>query len=62
MIIREIYFREIGNLRKIEEKHVAEILELARNSSGGKIKKIGQLKFLTGKRNSERVLIWRNGK
>lgn len=58
-IVREVYLREIGNLQKIEELHVDEILALARNSSGGKRKKFGELIFKTSKRDSRRVLTWK---
>lgn len=58
-IIRAIYLREIGNLQKIEEHHVAEILELARNPAGNKKKKMGELTFQTAKLAGQRVLSWK---
>lgn len=58
-VIREIYFQTIGNLQKIEEHHVAEVLTLARNSAGGKQKKFGELTFRTAKLAGQRVLSWK---
>jgi len=58
-VIREIYFREIGNLQKIEELHVSEILELGQNPAGGKQKKLGKLIFKTSKIGNRRVLSWK---
>ena len=58
-VIREIYFRECGNLRKMEEVHLDEILELARNPAGGKRKKLGELIFRTGKKDGARILSWK---
>ena len=58
-VIREIYFREVGNLRKIESLHLDEILELARNPAGGKRKKFGELIFRTGKEGDNRILSWK---
>jgi tRNA(Ile)-lysidine synthase len=58
-VIREIYFREVGNLQKIEEVHIDEILRLARNPAGGKRKKCGELFFRTGKKDNERILSWK---
>ncbi|MFA6458536.1 MAG: tRNA lysidine(34) synthetase TilS [Patescibacteria group bacterium] len=58
-VVREIYLKEIGNLQKIEERHVAEVLALARNSAGGKQKKFGELTFRTAKLAGQRVLSWK---
>lgn len=58
-VIREIYLAEIGDLQKIEEKHLAEIVELSQNLSGNKQKKFGKLVFKTAKRGGVRVLEWR---
>lgn len=58
-IIREVYCREVGNLQKIEALHVSEIIELAKNSHGGKQKKFGELTFRTGKHGNVRVLTWK---
>ncbi len=59
-ILREIYLVEVGHLRQLEEKHFAEILQLAANPAGNKQKKLGQLTFKTGKRGGTRVLVWNN--
>ncbi|MFH1546279.1 MAG: tRNA lysidine(34) synthetase TilS [Patescibacteria group bacterium] len=58
-VIREIYSQEIGNLRGIEEKHVEEILALARNPRGGKEKKFGKIIFKTARKRGVRILEWR---
>ncbi len=58
-VIREIYSREVGNLQKIEEVHIDEILKLARNPAGGKQKKLGELIFRTRKCGDRRVLAWK---
>ena len=58
-VVREIYFREIGNLQKIEELHVSEILALAANPNGGKQKKFGELTFRTSRQSGLRVLEWK---
>jgi tRNA(Ile)-lysidine synthase len=55
-VIREIYLNKIGNLQKIEEKHLEEILTLARNTNGNKKKKLGKMIFRTAKQNNTRVL------
>jgi len=57
-VIRQIYLNEVGDLRKIEEKHIEEILELARNPRGGKEKKFGKLIFQTARKGGLRVLSW----
>jgi tRNA(Ile)-lysidine synthase len=57
-VIREIYLNEIGNLQKIEEKHLEEVLTLACNLNGNKNKKIGKIIFKTSKRGGVRVLTW----
>ena len=59
-VIRKIHLQEIGNLQKIEEKHVEEILSLTQNSHGGKQKKFGKLVFQTGKQGKIRTLAWKN--
>ncbi|MCK5472372.1 tRNA lysidine(34) synthetase TilS [Candidatus Gracilibacteria bacterium] len=58
-VIREIYSKETGNLRGIEEKHVEEILALARNPHGKKEKKLGKVIFKTAKQDEIRVLKWK---
>ena len=57
-VVREIYFREVGNLQKIEGLHVNEILVLAQNQAGNKQKKFGELTFKTAKHEGARVLTW----
>ncbi len=58
-VIRTIYLEEVGDLRRIEEKHLEEILTLARNPSGGKQKKLGKLTFQTAKKGGVRIFTWR---
>jgi hypothetical protein len=53
-----IYFKKIGDLRRLEEKHIEEIISLAQNPSGNKQKKLGRLNFQTTKKNNVRVLQW----
>ena len=57
--IRKIYFEEVGDLQKIEEKHFEEILKLAQNPHGGKEKKFGRMIFKTAKQGGMRILKWK---
>lgn len=58
-VVREIYHQQVGNLMGIEEKHLEEVVALAKNPQGGKQKQFGKLIFRTGKRGKERVLTWK---